>query len=124
MGHFDFLATLLEGLPLAKRTMARRVLERYELLSSPWSQVIGEMSKLGMSRKGLDELAALDLCGELQQRLGGSEAADNKDFWQRNCLMLKRGFSHYRQLQVSAWSELYMTFERYEPADFAALELC
>jgi len=63
IGHFDFLAVILEPLSAAKRIIARRVLERYELLSSPWSQVIGEMSKLGLSRKGLDEMAALDICG-------------------------------------------------------------
>lgn len=63
VGHFDFLAVMLQPLSAAKRTIARRVLERYELLSSPWSQVVGEMSKLGLSRKGLDEMAALDICG-------------------------------------------------------------
>lgn len=69
IGHFDFLAVILEPLSPAKRTIARRVLERYELLSSPWSQVIGEMSKLGLSRKGLDEMAALDICGTPGQSL-------------------------------------------------------
>lgn len=70
VGHFDFLAAILEPLPAAKRSVARRVLERYELLSSPWSQVIGEMAKLGLSRKGLDEIAALDICGALRTLRG------------------------------------------------------
>lgn len=70
VGHFDFLAVVLEPLSAAKRTIARRVLERYELLSSPWSQVIGEMSKLGLSRRGLDEMAALDICGKLSDCRG------------------------------------------------------
>lgn len=65
IGHADFLSSFVDSLPLGKRILAKRALERYELLSSPWSQVIGEMVKLGLSRKSLDDLAALDLCGML-----------------------------------------------------------
>lgn len=64
IGHHDFVACLLESLAPHKQAIARRALERYELLSSPWSQVIGEMAKLGLSRRSLDDLAALDICGE------------------------------------------------------------
>jgi hypothetical protein len=63
LGHFDFVAAILDSLSKAKQVAARRVLERYELLTTPWTQVIGEMAKLGLSRKRLDDLAALDMCG-------------------------------------------------------------
>jgi hypothetical protein len=63
IGHFDFVESLLEGLSASKRATARRALERYELLASPWSQVVGELAKLGLSRKALDDLAAMDVCG-------------------------------------------------------------
>ena len=63
IGHFDFVEALLDGLSTSKRATARRALERYELLASPWSQVVGELAKLGLSRKALDDLAAMDICG-------------------------------------------------------------
>lgn len=65
IGHFDFVEALLDGLSLSKRATARRALERYELLASPWSQVVGELAKLGLNRKALDDLATMDVYGEL-----------------------------------------------------------
>lgn len=62
LGHYDFTHHLLATLPPNKAAMALRALERYESGTSPWTQVAGEMIKLGMSHRTLDELAALDVC--------------------------------------------------------------